>query len=93
MFCSENYLGDWITHTVPKNHRIIGINLRGVKTDVDAFKNAYKEDVFENKARTPATCSNTLEQELAAHFNVAANELDASIKAACTEAQKAKPEM
>ena len=38
VFCSENYLGDWVTHTIPKNHRIIGINLRGVKQDYDNFK-------------------------------------------------------
>jgi len=65
--------------------------LFGGSCDVANFKAAYDADVFLNPVRTPATCTNTLEEELAAQFGVAVGALDAAILAACDTAEKAKP--
>ena len=67
-------------------------NFRG-QCDIEAFKAAYKEDIYDNEARTPGSCTNTLEQELAAQFQVDTSALDDAIKEACTAAQKSKPKM
>ena len=61
--------------------------------NVASFKAAYNEDIFLNPVRTPTSCANTLDEELAAQFGVATGALDAAILAACDQAEKDKPTM
>ena len=60
--------------------------------NLENFRSAFEDAVFNNPLRAPTGCTNTVDEELTALFGLSsANGLEDAVKEVCKAAQEAKP--